>query len=162
MKLTMEPFCEENLPEITRIWNSVVEQGDSFPGDQILSLEEAREMFAAQTETVCVRLDGEVVGVYILHPNHIGRCSHVANASYGVKPGCRGAGIGRAMVLDSLHRAGKYGFRGLQFNAVVRTNVAAIHLYEQLGFTRVGVIPGGYRLKDGSYEDILIFYHPTV
>lgn len=95
MKLTMEPFCEENLPEITRIWNSVVEQGDSFPGDQILSLEEAREMFAAQTETVCVRLDGEVVGVYILHPNHIGRCSHVANASYGVKPGCRGAGIGR-------------------------------------------------------------------
>lgn len=112
MKLTMEPFCEENLPEITRIWNSVVEQGDSFPGDQILSLEEAREMFAAQTETVCVRLDGEVVGVYILHPNHIGRCSHVANASYGVKSGLPRRRNRPAMVLDSLHRAGKYGFRG--------------------------------------------------
>ncbi len=162
MKLTMDPFCEEDLPKITRIWNDVVEQGDSFPGDRMLSLDEAREMFAAQTETVCVKLDGEVVGVYILHPNHIGRCSHVANASYGVKKGCRGNGIGRAMVLDSLHRAKVHGFRGLQFNAVVCLNAAAIHLYEQLGFTRVGVIPGGYRLADDTYVDLLIFYHPTV
>lgn len=83
MKLTMEPFREEDLPEITRIWNDVVEQGDSFPGDQVLSLEEAREMFAAQTETVCVRLDGEVVGVYILHPNHIGRCPHRRRLPHG-------------------------------------------------------------------------------
>ena len=51
------------------------------------------------------------------------------------------------------------GFRGLQFNAVVASNLGAIHLYESLGFTRVGTIPGGYRNISGDYEDMHIFFH---
>ena len=98
-------------------------------------------------------------GGYILHPNNFGRCGHIANASYAVRKDCRGEGIGRKMVRHCLENAREKGFRGLQFNAVVATNQAAIHLYESLGFHKIGTIKDGYHLKNGSYEDIHIFYY---
>ena len=54
-------------------------------------------------------------------------------------------------------KAHDYGV--LQFNAVVASNVHARHLYERLGFVQLGVIPKGFRMKDGSYEDICPYYH---
>ena len=146
MELVMKEFAEEQLPEMTEIWNDVVEEGISFPGDKALSEKEALKMFREQASTVCAMLNGEVVGVYILHPNNFGRCGHIANASYAVRKDCRG-------------EAREKGFRGLQFNAVVATNQAAIHLYESLGFHKIGTIKDGYHLKNGSYEDIHIFYY---
>ncbi len=159
MKLEMKEFSEEQLPEMVKIWNDVVEEGISFPGDKALSEQEALEMFREQTSTVCVTLNEKVVGVYILHPNNFGRCGHIANASFAVRKGYRGEGIGRQMVRHCLEHAKEKGFRGLQFNAVVATNQAAIHLYESLGFKRIGTIQDGYRLKDGKFEDIHIFYY---
>jgi ribosomal protein S18 acetylase RimI-like enzyme len=35
----------------------------------------------------------------------------------------------------------------------------AIHLYEKLGFVKLGVIPNGFLMKDGSFEDIIPFYY---
>ena len=153
MELVMKEFAEEQLPEMTEIWNDVVEEGISFPGDKALSEKEALKMFREQASTVCTTLNGEVVGVYI------GRCGHIANASYAVRKDCRGEGIGRKMVRHCLENAREKGFRGLQFNAVVATNQAAIHLYESLGFHKIGTIKDGYHLKNGSYEDIHIFYY---
>ena len=96
-----------------------------------------------------------------MHPNNVGRCGHIANASYGVRRDRRGKSIGRALVQDSLRACGELGFRLLQFNAVVANNLGAIALYESLGFVRLGTIPGGFLLKDGRYEDIILFYHQT-
>ena len=48
---------------------------------------------------------------------------------------------------------------GTQFNAVVEENIHARHLYERLGFVPLGVIPGGFRLKDGRYENICPYFH---
>ena len=103
--------------------------------------------------------DGRVVGLYILHPNNIGRCAHTANTSYAVDSSCRGRGVGRALVQDSLDNLKPCGFRGLQFNAVVASNAGAVHLYEDLGFACIGTIPGGFRLKDGTFEDTRIYFH---
>ena len=50
------------------------------------------------------------------------------------------------------------GFSILQFNAVVKSNTAALNLYKKLGFTQLGIIPGGFLLKDGTYEDIIPHY----
>ena len=44
---------------------------------------------------------------------------------------------------------------------MVASNERAIALYEDLGFQRIGRIPGGFRNKDGVYEDIFIYYHET-
>jgi L-amino acid N-acyltransferase YncA len=157
MKIALRPIEKADMPQATAIWNAVVEEGDSFPGDDVLSEAEAWDMFCAQTETVCAVMGDEIVGVYILHPNNIGRCAHIANASYAVKAQVRGQGIGRLLVEDCMSRAKKDGFRGLQFNAVVASNTAAIALYLKLGFKVLGTVTGGYRDKDGQYRDTLIF-----
>ena len=161
----MEPtvirgYTPQDLPAMQAIWNQVVASGIAFPQDTPLDREQAEDFFASQSFTAVAQLPGGTVGgLYILHPNNVGRCGHIANASYAVRQGYRGEGIGRKMVRPCLENANAKGFRGLQFNAVVATNQAAIHLYESLGFEKIGKITDGYRLKDGSYEDIYIFFY---
>ena len=97
--------------------------------------------------------------LYILHPNNVGRCGHICNASYTVRRDFRGEHIGEKLVLDCLAQAKEKGFRVMQFNAVVANNTHALHLYERIGFTRLGVIPQGFRMPDGHYEDIIPHYY---
>ncbi|WP_302963475.1 GNAT family N-acetyltransferase [uncultured Adlercreutzia sp.] len=158
----VRPYREEDVPALTEIWNAVVEAGRAFPQIDPLTAESARAFFAEQSYTGVAELDGEVVGLYILHPNNVGRCGHVSNASYAVSSEARGCGLGRLLVEDSLRQAARLGFRGLQFNAVVASNTGAMALYEKLGFQRIGRIPGGFLNKDGAYEDTFIYYHETV
>ncbi len=99
-----------------------------------------------------------MIGLYILHPNNVGRCGHICNASYAVSKDSRGHHIGKKLVVDSLKQAKHQGFRIMQFNAVVESNVNARHLYEKLGFVHIGIIPDGFRMKDGSYTSICQYY----
>ena len=101
---------------------------------------------------------GRILGLYILHPNNVGRCGHICNASYAVSSASRGLHIGEKLVLDCMAQARRIGFQILQFNAVVSSNTHARHLYERIGFHPLGTIPGGFRMKDGHYEDICLYY----
>ena len=132
-----------------------------FPQEDFLNAETGKAFFAEQTYTaVAEDTDtGNVLGLYILHPNNIGRCGHICNASYAVSSQARGLHIGEKLVSDCLIQGKLHGFRILQFNAVVASNIHARHLYERLGFIQLGVIPGGFRMKDGHYEDICPYYH---
>ena len=65
---------------------------------------------------------------------------------------------GEKLVADCLRQAKDIGFQILQFNAVVASNIHARHLYERLGFSPLGTIPGGFRMKDGHYEDICLYF----
>ena len=75
-----------------------------------------------------------------------------------MREGKRGLHIGEQLVKDSLKVGAEMGFRILQFNAVVATNIHALHLYKRLGFHQLGVIPRGFLMKDGHYEDIVLHY----
>lgn len=152
-------YRAEDVPAMVAAWNEVVRDGVAFPQVDELSLEEGAAFFAEQTYCGVAALDGVVCGMYILHPNNIGRCGHLGNASYAVSSEARGHGLGKALVADSLAQAKAHGFRVMQFNAVVATNANARHIYESLGFVQLGVIPGGFRLPDGSYADICPYYH---
>ena len=44
------------------------------------------------------------------------------------------------------------------YNQTRVLNSHALHLYERLGFTQLGKIPQGFRMKDGHYEDIIPHY----
>ncbi len=158
MSIQTRPYTPADIPAMRSIWNIVVTDGIAFPQTEPLSLEEATTFFAEQTTCAVAELDGTVVGMYILHPNNVGRCGHISNASYAVAPDARGKGVGEALVRHCLAAAKEYGFRLLQFNAVVATNGPARHLYEKLGFVQVGVIPQGFRM-DTHYEDIVVYYH---
>ncbi len=160
MALEMRVLSDDTLDECVEIWNSVVDEGVALPQWERLDRASGRVFFAQQTCTKAAvdPAAGEVVGLYILHPNNVGRCGHICNASYAVKEGKRGQHIGEALVRDCLVEAKQAGFRVLQFNAVVKTNTAALALYRKLGFIQLGVIPGGFLAKDGSYRDIIPHY----
>ena len=149
----------KDIPEMIAVWNEVVEYGIAFPQEENLTEETGKAFFASQSYTGVAEDDGKIVGLYILHPNNIGRCGHICNASYAVSSTCRGQHIGEKLVLDCLKVAKDLGFRVLQFNAVVESNIHARHLYERLGFVQLGTIPGGFRMKDGHYENICPYYH---
>ena len=159
MPIQIRAIQESDLPEAVAIWNRVVEDGMAFPQTEGLTAETGRAFFAEQDYTgVAIAGTGEVVGLYILHPNNIGRCGHIGNASYAVRADRRGEGVGEALVRHSLEQAKEKGFRLMQFNAVVRSNEAALTLYPTLGFVKLGEIPGGFLRKDGVYDDIVLFY----
>ena len=161
MNICIREFLKTDAKEAAAIWNRVVEDGVAFPQLSSLSEKEAEEFFSTQDFTgIAFDKDSEeIVGLYILHPNNIGRCGHIANASYAVKADCRGKHIGEKIVSHSLEKASELEFKIMQFNAVVAENLPALHLYEKLGFVRIGTIPGGFHMKDGHYADIVLFYH---
>lgn len=156
--MEIRKFEKQDVPALMRIWNEVVDAGQAFPQEDDLIPESAEEFFSSQSFTGAAVENGEVVGLYILHPNNVGRCGHIANASYAVRSDMRGKQVGRQLVTDCLHKCRELGFRVMQFNAVVADNAPALALYKSLGFVRLGVIPGGFRKKDGTYADIIPHY----
>lgn len=161
MQIRVRPYTEDDVLPMTRIWNEVVEEGMAFPQLDTLDGSSGAVFYAAQSHcAVAEDLEsGEIVGMYTLHPNNIGRCGHLANSSFAVRRDLRGACIGEALVRDCLKQAKDLGFRVLQFNAVVKSNIGAQRLYEKLGFVQLGTIPGGFRNIKGVYEDIILYYH---
>lgn len=161
MNIVVRAYTEADLSDMIEIWNEVVEDGVAFPQEEPLTETTGRTFFAEQTySAVAEDTDtGCIYGLYILHPNNVGRCGHICNASYAVRRDTRGLHIGEKLVTDCLKQGRGHGYRVLQFNAVVASNTHARHLYERLGFVQLGVIPGGFRMKDGHDEDICPYYH---
>lgn len=160
MNIVIRKYQEKDLSEMIKIWNEVVEEGIAFPQEELLTLESGAEFFASQTYCgVAVDTESEkIYGLYILHPNNVGRCGHICNASYAVDSKSRGLHIGEKLVLDCIEQGRLHGFGILQFNAVVATNIHARHLYERFGFIQLGTIPRGFRMKNGHCEDICLYY----
>lgn len=158
--MIVRAYREQDIPAMIKIWNEVVEEGAAFPQEDFLAEQTGAVFFGEQSYCGVVEKveSREILGLYILHPNNVGRCGHICNASYAVASGHRGLHIGEKLVLDCIKQAERIGFRVLQFNAVVASNTHARHLYERVGFTQLGTIPGGFRMKDGRYEDICPYY----
>jgi len=164
MNVVVRKYTEKDLPEMIRIWNAVVEDGVAFPQTEDLDAETGKKFFGGMTYNGVAedQTTGKILGLYILHPNNVGRCGHLANASYAVDECSRGLHIGERLVSDCLDQAAAHGFRVMEFNAVVKTNTHARHLYERLGFTQLGTVPGGFLMKDGHYEDICPYYKELI
>lgn len=159
MNVKIRNFEKNDVNEMMNIWNEVVEAGNAFPQIDKLNAENAYDFFNSQSASVVAEVDGKIAGLYILHPNNIGRCGHLANSSYALKSAERGKRIGEELVKHSLIKGKELGYKVLQFNAVVASNKGAIKLYDKLGFVKLGVVPEGYLNKDNVYEDLILFYH---
>lgn len=158
--IRIREYTPADITAMIGIWNEVVEEGVAFPQEECLH-ETAGQAFFSEQSYCGIAEDcatGEILGLYILHPNNVGRCGHICNASYAVSSQSRGLHIGEKLVRDCIKQAHALGFQILQFNAVVVSNIHARHLYERIGFTQLGTIPGGFRLKDGRYEDICPYF----
>ena len=81
-EIQVRAYAPADLPEMIAIWNRVVEDGVAFPQEEALDAASGEAFFAAQSlSAVAVDGDGAVLGLYILHPNNVGRCGHICNAS---------------------------------------------------------------------------------
>jgi L-amino acid N-acyltransferase YncA len=153
------PVEEKYFPQILLIWNEIVAEGLTFPWIEAFTPAQLRAKLRADETVGCaVDADDAVLGIFHVHPNNEGRCAHIANCGYMVRSAARGRGVGRMLVRESLVAARAEGFKGMQFNAVVSTNRAALALYQSEGFEIIGVVPGGFLLKSGEYVDLYIMF----
>ena len=104
--IEIRKYEKKDKNEAMAIWNAVVREGIAFPQDEELTDDTADAFFMSQSYTgIAVDCEAnEIVGLYILHPNNVGRCGHICNTSYAVKEGKRGLHIGEQLVKDSLKR----------------------------------------------------------
>lgn len=156
--MTIREYNQNDLKSMIAIWNEIVEEGIAFPQEEELTEQTGAEFFSSQSFCGVAEEDNKIYGLYILHPNNVGRCGHISNASFAVSSESRGKHIGELLVKHCIKTAKEKGFGILQFNAVVESNIHARHLYERVGFKKLGVIHNGFRMKDGHYENICPYY----
>lgn len=161
MTIEVRTATADDWPGIWPIWRAVVEAGDTYVWEADAMTEagaRAAWMLPPPAEVLVATDDGVVVGTAEIRPNQVGRGSHVANASFMVSPACAGRGIGRALADAVLERARAAGYRAMQFNAVVATNTRAIALWESIGFSVVGRVPGAFRHAIEGDVDLLVMH----
>ena len=139
---------DDDWPAIWPLWHAIVAAGETYVWSDDTTCDEARQlwMLPPPAEVVVLEDDeGVVRGSAVLKPNQPGRGDHVANAGFMVDPDSQGQGFGRRLAEAVLERARAAGYQAMQFNAVVATNIGAVRLWESLGFTIVGTLPGAFR-----------------
>ncbi len=145
---------------VWEIFLEVIQGGDTYVFDSNTPKSELKiHWFATYMRTyVAEDDDGEILGTYIIKPNHIAKGSHIANASYMVKKSAQGKGVGHLLCEHSLKTARDLGFGAIQFNIVVSTNQAAIHLWKKFGFKIIGTTPKGFQHQTLGFVDTHIMY----
>ena len=157
--MQIRPALNADHEAVWNIFHEIIAAGDTYAFDPQMPREEALAYwFRADTHTYISEKNGGVVGTYILRPNQSGPGSHVANAAFMVARNAEGAGVGRRMAEHCLSEARRMGFRGMQFNFVISTNIRAIHLWNQLGFKIAGTLPGAFRHPEKGYVDVYVMY----
>jgi len=102
--------------------------------------------------------DGRILGTGELHPNQLAGGSHVANAGFMIDPSAAGRGVGRALGLHVIEQAKDAGFLAMQFNAVVETNRAAVHLWQSLGFEILATVPRAFLSPEHGYVGLNVMF----
>jgi L-amino acid N-acyltransferase YncA len=148
-------------PAIWRFMRVIVAAGETFSWDRDRPEAAARVGWLAGPPVrtlVAVDDDGTVVGTAVTGPNHGGGASHIATASFMVDPAHARRGVGRALGEAVFDHARAAGFRAMQFNAVVETNVAAVALWRSLGMEILATIPEGFRHPTRGFVGLHIMY----
>ena len=142
---------------IWRVLEPIIREGATYPLPRTMQRLDALHYWLAGDHQVFVVDEGGAIGgTYFLRANQQGGGSHVANCGYATA--VRGRGVGRGLCEHSLRHAKSRGFRAMQFNFVVSTNDVAVHLWQALGFTVVGRLPGAFEHPVHGLVDALVMF----
>jgi L-amino acid N-acyltransferase YncA len=158
--MRIRPAGKQDWPQIYPFFAAIVAEGRTYAYPENLSSEEARAywMYEPPGLTV-VAIEGDtVVGSASMGPNRPGRGSHVATASFMVDPRHQGHGVGRALGEYVVDWARAEGYSSMQFNAVVETNAAAIHLWQSLGFEILATVPEAFNHAEHGLVGLHVMY----
>ena len=144
--ITIRPAQSDDWPQIWPIYARIVSAGETYAYPEPPVEETARSLWMEEppSQTVVAIEDGVVLGSAKLGPNRPGRGAHIATASFMVDPARQGRGVGRALGEYAITWAREGGYHGMQFNAVVATNTAAVHLWQALGFAILATVPEAF------------------
>ena len=159
-EIDIRPIREADWPAVWQFMEPVVRAGETYPYAIDMTVEGARRMWIeAPAETyVAVDADGSILGSYYIKPNQPTLGAHVANCGYVVSEAARGRGIATQMCEHSQSEALRLGYRAMQYNLVVETNAASVHLWQKMGFTIVGLLPGAFKHSKLGYVGAYVMY----
>ena len=161
----IRPMTEADWPQVWPFFDEIVRAGETYAYPADLTSDEARGLWTmrppGQTVVLCEELPGvgpTVLGSATMGPNRPARGAHVGTASFMVSPAARGRGVGRRLgeYVVQWHR--RNGFRAIQFNAVVETNVAAVALWQSLGFRIVGTVPEAFDSRTHGHVGLHVMH----
>jgi GNAT superfamily N-acetyltransferase len=139
-------FSDSDWPQVWAIVREVVRAKESFPYDPDVTEEQARQVWIeASPGLTVVAVDRDrVLGTGKMGPNRAGPAAIVSTASFMVAAADRGQGVGTTLCRFALDWARNRGYVGMQFNAVVESNLSAVELYRRHGFDVVGTVPRAF------------------
>jgi L-amino acid N-acyltransferase YncA len=157
--MTIRPADSSDDDAIWSILEPTIRTAETYTLPQDMRREQALAYWFSSGHSVFVAEEGgEVLGTYYLRANQQGGGSHVSNCGYMTAAKASGRGVATAMCAHSLEYARSLGFRAMQFNFVVSSNLPAIHLWQKFGFATVGRLPGAFLHPSLGYVDALVMY----
>ena len=158
----IRPATDDDWPRIWPFFEATLREGETYAFPPGLTLETARPWWMEQPpgQTVVLEDGGAILGSAKMGPNRPGPGAHIGTASFMVAPEARGRGVGRALGEHVVQWHRDRGFRGIQFNAVVETNTAAVGLWQALGFEIVGTVPGAFCSPTHGYVGLHVMFLP--
>jgi L-amino acid N-acyltransferase YncA len=150
---------DSDFDAIWEIFHPVVKAGDTYPFAPETDRKSAHEIWMQAPLATYVAASGvQILGTYYIKANMPGLGSHVCNAGYMVSPASHNQGVGRAMCAHSLDQARKLGFKAMQYNLVVSTNLGAVSLWEKMGFEKTGLLPKAFNHSRKGLVDAWVMY----
>ncbi len=158
----IRPATDDDWPQIWPFFAAIVAAGETYAYPDDLTSDQARDLWLERPPglTVVFEDEGRVVGSAKMGPNRPSRGDHVGTASFMVDPAASGRGVGRALAAYVVDWHRTQGYAGIQFNAVVETNEAAVHLWRSIGFEIVGTVPGAFRSATHGRVGLHVMYLP--
>ena len=134
-----------DLPEMMKIERS------SF--DNPWSAQVMRDSLeAAHTKAIGLEVDTTLIGYIVLSIV----LDEAEILSMTIHPDYQGQGYGKVLLTKGIHEVSRLGVKTLYLEVRVN-NAVAIHLYEKLGFVRIGIRPRYYKnIQTGQQEDALL------
>jgi len=157
-------LSEADWPAVWELMEPVIRAGDTYPYAMGMTVGGARHMWIDVPAATYVAEDeqGNILGTYYIKPNQPTLGAHVANCGYMVGERARGKGVGMQMCQHSQDVALEMGFRAMQYNLVVETNEASVHLWQKMGFAIVATLPGAFNHSRHGFVDAHVMFKELV
>ena len=138
----------------------VFRAGETFPCAPDISKQDSHQYWVETPRATYVAVDddGTILGSYYIRPNQPALGAHVCNCGYIVAEAARGKGIASALCQHSQAQALELGFTAMQYNLVVATNEAAIHIWKKNGLKIIGTLSGAFQHARLGLVDAYIMY----
>ena len=149
--------------EVWPIFQEVALSSETYPYLPNITKEEAKaQWFAPNARVFAAYENGNLIATRYIAPNKTGLGSHVCNMGVMIDKNYRGKGLGHLMLEFGISKSKELGYRAIQLNLVVSTNIASIKLCEKYGFEIIGKLSEAFFYKQEKYIDAFVMYKKLI